>query len=316
MKILSCFSDIKEIKPLAAAGAGELYCAVAGLPSFGEPGSLPDLGEFAKAARAAHRLGLKVSVAVNSVMPSFTPGKETRLVKDLAAASAAGADAFIVSNPSIIELLSQVQPRPAAVHLSSVQPCFNSLTAAFFLRLGVSRIILPNQLSPYEAHKILELCRERGVETEIFDYRFFGCAYVNGRCSLHRPGYYTAAAAVQKGSMCRLNLPGSLPVPRTVGVVPELKYKLGGVTGRLADRLGRGGAPRMSNAASFFDYFTAGVGYLKYGTRRDPSEVKVRKVKDMRAMLGLAEELTAALSAGKARAGFIEKLEGWDGTKY
>ena len=87
MKILSCFSDIEEIKPLAAAGAGELYCAVAGLPSFGEPASLPDLRTFGKAARAAHRLGLKISLAVNSVVPKLTPAEEGRLLKDLGAAA-------------------------------------------------------------------------------------------------------------------------------------------------------------------------------------------------------------------------------------
>ncbi len=315
MKILSCFSDIEEIKPLAAAGADELYCAVTGLPSFGEPAALPDLRAFGKAARAAHRLGLKISLAVNSVVPKLTPAEEGGLLKNLAAASAAGADAFIAASPAVIELLSLAEPKPA-VHLSSVQPCFNSLTAEFFIGLGVSRIILPNQLSPYEARGILKLCHARGVETEIFDYRFFGCAYVNGRCSLHRPGYYTAAAAVQKGSMCRLNLPGSLPVPRTVGVAPEWKYRLGGITGRLAERLGRGGAPRMGNAASLYDYFAAGVGYLKYGTRRDPPDVKARKVADMRATLDHARELAAAYPAREARERFIKRLEGWDGKKY
>ncbi|HNW43992.1 MAG TPA: U32 family peptidase [Elusimicrobiales bacterium] len=318
MKIVSCFSSLDEIKPLAKAGADELYCAVPGLPSFGEPALLTGAGGLKAAVRAAHALGLKISLAVNSLgEASFTRPGEGRLLRRLAAADAAGVDAFIVASPAILGLLLALKRRRARLHLSSVQPCFSSLSAAFFLDLGISRIILPNQLAPYEARKIVELCRRRGAELEIFDHRFFGCAYINGRCHLHRPDYYTLNASVQNGSMCRLNISaGALQTPGAIDVDAAWKPRLGPIVRRLSSRLACGGAPRIANMAAFFEFFAAGVGYLKYGTRQDPGAVKVRKVREVRAMLDAAETVLGKYPRAEAQRRFMEKMQNWDGRKY
>ncbi|HAH31617.1 MAG TPA: hypothetical protein DCL44_04820 [Elusimicrobia bacterium] len=318
MKIVSCFSYLEEIKPLAQAGADELYCAVATLPHFGKPAALTGIGPLKTAVRAAHGLGMKLSLAVNGIAPEFTLKQEAGLLKRLAAADASGVDAFITASPSMFSLLSKLKPQlRAKLHLSSVQPCFNSLTAGFFIKLGVSRLILPNQLAPFEAREIIKLCRARKVETEIFDYRFFGCAYLNGRCHLHFPDHYTPNIAIRDGSMCRLNVKAEkLPALSCIETDPAWKPRLGPVMKRLSVRLGCGGAPRMANAASFFDFFSAGVNYLKYGTRQDASEIKIKKVRELRAMLDLVEKFSTTLPHKDARACFIEKMTGWDGNKF
>ena len=319
MKILSCFSRYEEIKPLAAAGADELYCAVPGMPSFGEPASLEGAPDLRAVVNSIHRLGLKLSLAVNSQEEAgFTLEGEKALLRQLAAADAAGVDSFIVANPAILELLLKLRRRRARLHLSTVQPCFNSLAAEFFLDMGISRLILPNQLSPYEARGILELCRKRKVETEIFDYRFYGCAYINGRCHLHRPDYYSLSGApVKNGSMCRMNLSaGKMAAPVALGLDPSWRPRLGAIAGRLSSRLACGGAPRMYNFSTFFDFFSAGVGYLKYGTRQDTCAVKVAKVKELRAMLTLAGELSAKYSGRAAKSRFMRSMEKWDGCRF
>ncbi|OGS14017.1 MAG: hypothetical protein A2234_03830 [Elusimicrobia bacterium RIFOXYA2_FULL_58_8] len=318
MKIVSCLSHLSEIGPLAKAGADELYCAVPGLPSFGEPAVLSGKGTLKAAVRAAHGLGLKLSLAVNSLGEAgFTLKEGERLLERMGEADAAGVDAFIVANPAILNLLLKLKRRRAGLHLSSVQPCFNSLTAEFFINLGVSRIIFPNQLSPYEARKTIQLCRARGVETEIFDYRFFGCAYINGRCHLHRPDYYSLEAAVQNGSMCRLNVSaGSLAAPCVIDAAPALKARLSPIVKRLSTRLGCGGPPRMANASTFFDFFSAGADYLKYGTRQDSGAIKARKVLEVRKMLTLAQKLSGSLPRAEAKKNFVRILSGWDGKKF
>jgi len=312
MKIVSCFSNLKELEPLAAAGADEFYAAVAELPAFSE-GSLPaaDLEPAIKRIRA---LGKKMAVAVNAIHATATNKRLGEIEKRIRALDKLGVNAFIISNPYLLNLFSGRGKRlRAELHLSSVQPVFNSLSAAFFSRFGVSRIILPNQLSPHEARKILAFCRARDIETEIFDYRFFGCAYVNGRCQLHRPGHYTLRSAIAEGSICRINAkPGGLVKPRTLDL-PGRAKELPGLMKRLENRFTCGGAPRLSDAAAFFDFFTSGVQYLKYGTRHDRPEVKAGKVRELRALLDLAEKLSSSGPKAEARRTFIKELSRWDG---
>lgn len=315
MKIVSCFSSLEEIAPLAAAGADELYCAVKPLPSFGEVSALGDISEFKRAARRARGLGLKICVAVNALRVKCTVPEAQRLAALCAEAEHYGADAFIISNISALRIFADYKFKPkAALHLSSVQPCFNSAAAAFFIRLGFSRLILPNQLAPREAGALLQLCREKKIETEIFDYRFFGCAYINGRCHLHLPEYYTLNSRVPDGSLCRVNT----PIGKNLKLLNLAKGDANAALARsaarrLSSRLACGGAPRMANAASFFDFFTAGIDYLKYGTRQDPPAVKTQKVKQVRAMISLAEKLSTDLGAEKAKDAFIERLTAWKG---
>jgi hypothetical protein len=316
MKIVSCCSDLKEIKPLAAAGASELYCAVKPLLSFGEAASLADISEFRHAARRAHDLGLKISVAVNALRLKCNVSEAQRMAAVCAEADQAGADAFIISNLSALKIFSDYGFKPkAALHLSSVQPCFSSAAAAFFIRLGFSRLIFPNQLAPREAGALMKLCRKKKIETEIFDYRFFGCAYINGRCHLHLPEFYTLRSRRPEGSLCRVNI----PVGKRLKLIDLAKGEANAALARtaarvLSARLACGGAPRMANAAAFYDFFTAGVDFLKYGTREDSLAVKVRKVGQLRDMLKLAEKISGDLGAVKAKDVFIEKMTAWKGS--
>jgi len=312
MKIVSCFVDPAEIRALAKAGADELYCGVAQLPSFGPQESLPDMKALGDAVRSAHAEGLKISLAVNSVTLNFDPRSEASMVELLGEADGLGVDYFIVATPAMFTLFSRLKRLRAGLHLSSLQPCFNSLTADFFIRLGIKRIILPNQLSPYEAKKLFALCRRKKIETEMFDYRFFGCSYLNGRCHMHRPEYYSATRKYKGGSMCHPDMGAcGMPAPGVINLSPAWKPRLGGIIKRFSERFGCGTTPRIANAASFFDFFAGGLGYLKYGIRQDPSAQKFKKVREMRLMLDLAEELRACLPPAEARRRFIEKMSGW-----
>ncbi len=311
MKIVSCFTDIKELEPLAEAGADEFYTAVKQAPAFSF-GFLPRR-QLPQAIKKARALGRRISLAVNAIHSAAFADLSV-LNRRITAIDAMGVDAFIISNPYILEMLYSRKPRlRAELHLSSIQPVFNSRSAAFFSRLGISRIILPNQLAPAEAVKILAFCRKNNIETEIFDYRFFGCAYVNGRCQLHRPGYYTLSSAMPDGSLCRINAGHKGLVKIKTLDIPDRAEELPGLIKRLEHRFTRGGSPRLSNAAAFFDFFASGAQYLKYGTRHDAMKIKIRKVKELRAMIGLAESLSLSKPAAEARQLFIRELTRWDG---
>ena len=312
MKIVSCFSNLIELEPLAEAGADEFYTAVGDLPAF-SIGVLPS-ADLPKAIKKVRALGKKIALAVNAIHAPASDKRLGAIEKRIRYLDRLGVDAFIFSNPYLLGLFSARGKRLRAnLHLSSVQPVFNGLSAAFFARFAISRIILPNQLSPHEARKILAFCRARKIETEIFDYRFFGCAYVNGRCQLHRPDHYTLKAAIQEGFLCRINAkPGGLVKLRSLDL-PGRAKELPGLIKRLEDRFTCGGAPRLSNAAAFFDFFSSGVQYLKYGTRHDLPEVKAGKVRELRAMLDLAEKLSSSKPRAEARRDFILELTRWNG---
>lgn len=312
MKIVSCFMEEKEIAPLIEAGADELYTSVPGLPSFDET-YLRGIS-IENSFKKIHALGKKALVAVNSPQIVLDTSGLKKLERRLHALDGAGADAFIISSPSLLSLLSSSPRRlRAALHLSSVQPCFNTAALRFFLRFGIRRLILPTQLPALEAADVLKLCRREGVETEIFDYRFFGCNYVNGRCNMHLPRFHTFKKGAKGGALCRCGGPRqALPV-KPLGVNPERAGEVPAIARRLALRMGGGGAPRFYNAASFFDFFTLGVGWLKYGVRADPPAVKARKVGQLRAMADLAGTLIKERGPRAARALFIERMTAWRG---
>jgi collagenase-like PrtC family protease len=311
MKIVSCFSKLSEIKPLIEAGADELYCAIKPLDSFGR-GVLP-AGRLQAAADRIHALGGKLAVAANSMALLRDERGLRRFSNALLKADEAGVDAFIISNPSIFELIKNLKrPLRAKTHLSSVQPCFNSLAARVFIRRGISRLILPNQLSPKESAGIFAECRRAGVETEIFDYRFFGCTYVNGRCNLHNPVYHSFAGDLRGAAPCNRGIAAGCGM-KTLNILPERSAEIPAIWTRFSARLARGGSPRIGNAAAFFDFFSMGADYLKYGTRRDDSRVKIRKAAELRRMLDLARALTRELGRNAARNEFVRRMTSWNG---
>lgn len=305
MKIVSCYIDRSEIGPLAEAGADELYTSAPGLPSYAEQGLCPRQS-LPAAFRDIHALGRKALVAINSPFVHRTAVQMKALLAYIRGLDEAGADAFIISNPGLMSALRAGRPLRARLHLSSVQPCFNTAALRFFLRFGISRVILPSQLAPREAAPLLAACRREGIETEIFDYRFFGCVYVNGRCNLHSRNFHTFRKGVHPSSLCRCggSLAG-LPV-KASDVPPGLAARAAAVAARVSRRMGGGGAPRFYNAASFYDFYSMGAGWLKYGTRLDPLDVKVRKVRAMRGMIDLA----GSLGPG-GRDEFIERMTAW-----
>lgn len=311
MKIVSCFSRLSEMEPLAAAGADELYCAVADVPSYGF-GVLKG-GSLRTAAARAHALGKKLSLAVNSMRLTYSARHIKEFARRMEDAAADGVDSFIVASPSFFELFSALgRPLPGPVHLSSVQPCLNSLTARYFIRLGISRLILPSQVAPLECAEIFRECRAAKVETEVFDYRFFGCVYVNGRCNLHDPVFHTFREGEAPVALCRC-APGAAPAVKPVAIAPGREAEALRLTRRLYARMTCSGPPRLNNAAAFFDFFSMGTNYLKYGTRSDLPEVKVQKVRELRAMLDLAEGLKRSCPGPRARKAFIERMTRWNG---
>lgn len=310
MRLLSCITDKRELPVFRKLGVDEVYFAVDDIPNYASAGSIGTAADAHETIRAAHALRLKVFLAANGREAKPEGFEKEALVRRIKRVAAAGVDGLIVSSPGLFFTLRE-EKIGVPLHLSSVQPCFNSATAKFFVdNFSVSRVILPNQLAAREAGGILKYCRSAGVETEIFFYKFFGCPYINGACYLHRPRYYTAVGTQPEGGMCRMGSGGSL-----ARVSPALVFKrdaaaIARTAARLSVRLSRGGAPRLLNAAAFFDYCLAGVDCVKYGTRTDDTATKVANIKKIRTTMELFLELAGRLPPDEARRRFVEAAGG------
>ncbi len=310
MRLLSCITDIDEIPVFGRMGVDEVYFAVGDVPNYANTGAIGTAAEAAAVISKAHAHGMKVFLAANALEDKLRDKQMKGLLGRIRSAAAAGIDGLIVANPRLLRLFAD-ERTGVPLHLSSVQPCFNSAAAEFFVgRFGVSRIILPNQLAAAEAAGILRYCREAGVQTEVFFYKFFGCPYINGACYLHKARYYTLKGRHAEGNMCRIGSGGSLAKVSLESVFEPDGKAIARTAARLSLRFSRGGAPRLLNAASFFDYCLAGVDCIKYGTRTDGTGAKLRALGVIKSALRAAEELAARFPAAEARRRFVKMEEG------
>ncbi|MGD9641810.1 MAG: U32 family peptidase [Elusimicrobiales bacterium] len=310
MRLLSCITDKREIPVFKKLGVDEVYFAVDDIPSYANTGAIGMAAQACEIIRAAHTHKLKVFLAANGREVRLGDFDREVLIRKIKAVAAAGIDGVIVSNPGLFRIFAG-EKLAAPLHLSSVQPCFNSGTAKFFVEnFGVSRIILPNQLAAGEAGGILKYSRSAGVETEIFFYKFFGCPYINGICYLHRPRYHTAAGPQEEGALCRMGAGGSLAKVSPARVFRRDAAEIARTAARLSLRVSRGGSPRMLNAAGFFDYCLAGVDCVKYGTRTDDTATKVANIKKIRTTMELFRKLAGRFAPDEARRRFVEAAGG------
>jgi putative protease len=160
-----------------AHGADAVY---AGIGKFNlrahSPNFEPDeFGELLKLAAACNK---RVYGALN-IMPSddmLTQLEET--LRRLADARSLP-DAFIISDPGVLSLATEICP-DVPIHLSTQSGCFNLAAMKFWRKQGVSRIILPRELS---IDQIQHLSRQNVAETEVFIHGAM-CVSISGRCLL------------------------------------------------------------------------------------------------------------------------------------
>lgn len=191
MKITAPISAVSEVEMLLHYGAEELYCGIQipewsqhfgnhswmnrRDPSGANLGSWQEIREVAERAR-----DVQVPLHVTLNAPFYTPagidlllGIAEKLAHEIRVSS------LIVSDLNLIRQLSQID-LPVALHLSSMATCINAHAVGFFGSLGVTRIILPRQLTLPEIEAIV-LAGGDEVGFEVFALND-GCFYEEGFC--------------------------------------------------------------------------------------------------------------------------------------
>lgn len=126
----------------------------------------------------AHSLHKRVYVTVNSFLRNAQLDGLTSFLQDL---ERAGADALIVNDPGMITACQNAIPN-MKLHLSTQANTLNYAAAKFWMKQGISRIVLARELRMEEIREIKDACGD-ALELEAFVHGAM-CVSYSGRCLL------------------------------------------------------------------------------------------------------------------------------------
>lgn len=297
MKILSCITDPLEIPYIIRAGANEVYFAVSWIANYANSGSLKDFYQLKNAIAVCKKNSIKFHLAINDFRTPQSK-EEYKLVKKTLDF---GIDSVIVTDISFAKYLVSSFPE-IEIHISSLFSVMNVKTLEFLykhLRRKFKRLIIPNHISSYEAKPLIDWCKAKKINTEVFFFRYFGCTYLNGYCYLHGDRYFNRDFS-KEGGICKFGCGGFKTKVIPIGETNKENISI------VNERLNYGKVPRILDASCFFDYYVYGVDYVKYGTRTDPIKVKLGKISFIRNTLLKLEELTNKYGVDEAKKIFLK----------
>lgn len=173
-ELISPAGDLEKLKIAFQYGADAVYAST---PKFSM--RTREIGFTDKTLEEgieyAHKLGKKIYLTVNT----FPHPKEIEFMKDHALKTIAlKPDAIIAADPGVISFLKQNTDIP--IHLSTQANATNHLTADFWQKQGIDRIVLARELSLKDIEII---SKNTTIELESFVHGAMCMAY-SGRCQI------------------------------------------------------------------------------------------------------------------------------------
>lgn len=155
------------------------------------------LKEIKEGVNYAHEHNAKVYVTVNIVFHNKDVNDLPNYLKEL---EKIGVDAIIFSDPLVIDIVKNNNLK-LELHLSTQASILNKDAAKYYIKQGVSRIVLARECSKKDIKCIID---ETGIEVECFIHGAM-CTNVSGRCVLSN--YFTNRDANRGGccQVCRFN---------------------------------------------------------------------------------------------------------------
>ena len=189
-EILAPAGDKNSAFAAINAGADAIYL---GLKQFSARSSAENFGveEFAEVVKTAHLFGVKVYVAMNTLV------KNTELENFLRSAAEAwnnGADALIVSDIFVGKFLKQSFPQ-ICLHLSTQAGVCNAYGARLAKEYGFDRVILARETAIEDIREIAQI-----IETEVFVQGAL-CTCFSGQC------YFSSFAGGNSGNRGKCKQP-------------------------------------------------------------------------------------------------------------
>ena len=177
VELLAPAGDLKKLKIAVMYGAdavyfgGESFSLRAGADNF-------SLDEMKEGLEFAHARGVKCYLALNIYAHNedIEPLREyLQQIKELAL------DAFIAADPAVIDMIREAIPK-AKIHLSTQANMTNYMTAMFWYRQGIRRLVLARELSLAEIAEI-RANTPADLALEAFVHGAM-CISYSGRCLL------------------------------------------------------------------------------------------------------------------------------------
>lgn len=176
-ELLAPAGDLEKLKTAIIYGADAVYFGGEMFSLRAGAGNLT-FDEMREGVAFAHERGKKCYLTINI----FAHNEDIEpLTKYLETVRDIDIDAFIVSDPGIVDLIQEIIP-DAEIHLSTQANMTNYRTANFWHKMGVERLVLARELTFKEIKEIRKNIPEE-MELEAFVHGAM-CISYSGRCLL------------------------------------------------------------------------------------------------------------------------------------
>jgi len=160
-----------------AAGADAVYCGMKLFSARMEAKNFT-LEEFSGLVRLAHKKGVKVFVALNSLLKPEDLARAGQMLDQLQ--HVVNPDAIIIQDLALVPLAKQIG-FSGEIHLSTLaNASFAGALQVIRKKLRVDRVVLPRELNIDELKSLAHDC-PRGLDLEVFIHGAL-CYGVSGRC--------------------------------------------------------------------------------------------------------------------------------------
>ncbi|MCL5070731.1 MAG: U32 family peptidase [Actinobacteria bacterium] len=173
-------SNLNVLKYAVAYGADAVYIGGGkyNLRTFGDNFTIDELQQ---SIEFAHSHNVKVYLTLNAIISEY----EMEGLKDyICKIKDTEFDAFIISDPSVMQLLKQIIPA-ARIHISTQTSTSNSIAVNFWASQGASRINLAREVNYSDLCNIIANKGPAKTEIEVFVHGAL-CISYSGRCMLSK----------------------------------------------------------------------------------------------------------------------------------
>ncbi len=215
-EILAPAGDLNSLNAAISAGADAVYFGVDGLFNARAKSEGISSAMLEEIVTRCHQAGLKALVTINTLIFESELSRVSLHIEHIAQS---GVDALIVQDPAVALLAREIAPS-LEVH-ASTQMTISSPEAAHFAKdLGVTRVVVPRELTVGQIRKFKEQC---DLELEVFIHGAL-CMSWSGQCLTSEAWGGRSANRGQCAQSCRM--PYDLLVDDEVRDLGEIKYLL------------------------------------------------------------------------------------------
>lgn len=191
-ELLVPIQDYMSLKIAIENGADAVYFGIRGF-NMRENAKNFTVNDLPKIAKIAKKNKIKTYLAINTIIYEEELKKIETVLRKV---KRAGIDAIICWDFAIIEIAKKIK---LETHLSTQASVANSMSAEFFRKLGIKRIVLARECSIEQIKKIKKKTK---VEIEIFIHGAM-CISISGRCFMSEFLYNKSANRGECLQPCR-----------------------------------------------------------------------------------------------------------------